>query len=75
MYECVSTSFIGERATASTLPFAIDDPSETASLSDIIVTLFNKGQIGKSRSKRESKKLPIAAPIISTNYPLKKEPR
>ena len=61
--------------TSSSLPFAIDDPSETAKLSDMIVTLYNKGQSGKTKSKKESNKLPIAVPIISTNYPLKKEQR
>lgn len=73
MFESVSTSFIGERITSCTLPFGINDPPQKASISDIVVLLYNKGQSGKS--KKENKKLPQAVPIISSNYSLKLEER
>ena len=76
IYEKVTNSFILERASASTMPFAIDDPTKVPSkncdLSDVIVELHNGGKFANLRSGAQyAKSMPLAA----LNYSLRKEER
>lgn len=75
IYEKVTNAFILERSSMSTLPFAIDDPSQTptkgSDLNELIVDLYNKG---KSASLRKET-TPRSLPLVATNYRLKAEER
>uniref|UniRef100_A0A1X7T665 Uncharacterized protein n=1 Tax=Amphimedon queenslandica TaxID=400682 RepID=A0A1X7T665_AMPQE len=76
VYERFSHSFVLERSTSSTLPFAIDDPprdhTKGADINEVIVDVFNKGKAGKC--KRGGKVL-LSMPLISTNYPISTDER
>ena len=65
IYERVTNAFILERAAASTLPFAVDDPAEESSkqcnIGDIIVDLNNGGRTG---SMRKGLTCAASAPLI-----------
>ena len=71
MYERVTNAFILERASVSTLPFAVDDPSaestKQSNLSDMIVDLYNGG---RSASMRKGVTKAVSMPIIVTNKSL-----
>ena len=49
--EGFTNEFVLEKASASTIPLAIDDPSETpyCNLNELIVDLYNQGQSGTMR--------------------------
>lgn len=70
-----TNTFIMERSSITTLPFAIDDPSSTPKkgrdLNEIVVDLFNKG---KSASMRRQC-IPKCLPLMATNYKLREEER
>lgn len=65
-----------QRASASTLPFGIDDPSNKpakgSDLSDMLVDFYNQGKQGSSG--RGSLK-PKSIPLVATNYKLRQEER
>lgn len=65
-----------QRASASTLPFGIDDPSEKPSkgsdLNDALVDLYNQG---KQASLRRGTLVPKSIPLVATNYKLRQEER
>ena len=69
VYEKFTNAFILERATVSTMPFAIDDPSQKPSkgsdINEVIVNIYNRGKIA---SMRRGSAFPISAPLIATNY-------
>ena len=60
----------------STMPFAIDDPSKRpakgSDINEVIVDIYNHGKTG---TLRKTSFLPLAAPIIATNYDLKDDDR
>lgn len=64
--ETCTATYIMERASVSTLPFCIDDPSEKPSkgcdLNDVVVELYNHG---KSGTMRKGSVLPISCPVIT----------
>lgn len=76
IYECFTNAFVMERASVSTLPFAIDDPSRKPSkgsdINEVVVDLYNHGKTG---NLRKGSVIPLSAPIISTNYELKDDDR
>ena len=76
VYEKFTNTFILERATVSTLPFAIDDPSQKptkgSDLNEIVVDLYNRGKIA---SMRRGSAIPMTVPVIATNYALSQEER
>lgn len=76
VYDTVSSAFVRERSTASTLPFAVDDPSQVASklreLSNLVVDLYNGGRSANMKKGSVSAK---SIPLISLNHPLQQEER
>lgn len=74
--ETFTNAYVIERASVSTLPFAIDDPANKpakgADLNEVVVDLYNHGQCG---TMRKGAVLPVSAPLIATNYPLKEDER
>ena len=76
IYEKFTNAFILERATVSTLPFAVDDPSQkpsrTSDINDVIVDIYNRRKIA---SMRRGATVPISAPLVATNYSLRHEER
>lgn len=75
-YEKVTNAFILERASASSLPFAIDDPSKVPTkqndLSEVVVDLYNGGRTASLRRGAAAAK---SLPLVALNYSLKKEER
>ena len=75
-YERITNAFILERASVSTLPFGVDDPSAITSkqcnLSDVIVDLYNGGRSG---SMRKGVTCAHSIPIIAINHSLPHEER
>ena len=71
IYERATNAFILERASASTLPFALDDPAEQSTkqcnLGDVIVDLHNGGRSG---NMRKGVTRAISAPLIAINHEL-----
>ena len=77
MYVKGSNAFMLERATISSLPFAIDDPPMTKSgssldVNDLIVDLYNGC---KTANLRRGSMVPHSIPIIATNFQLKPQQR
>lgn len=70
-YECVTNAFILERASVSTLPFAVDDPSAVLNkqynVSDVIVDLYNGG---RTASMRKGVTCATSLPIVAINHSL-----
>ena len=75
IYENFTNIFILQRSSASTLPFAIDNPASTPTkgkdLNEIVIDLFNKGKSASMRRECTPKSLPI----VASNYNLKPEER
>lgn len=69
MYERFTNAFVLERATSSTLTFAIDDPppstGRSSDINKLIVDIYNKG---KSGTCNKGSKVLLSMPLISTNY-------
>lgn len=68
MYEKFTSCFLMQRASISTLPFGIDDPSSKpakgSDLSEVLVELYNKGKQGSSgRSSVEPKSIPLVTTV------------
>lgn len=65
-----------ERASVSTLPFAIDDPApdkkKQCILEDIIVDLYNGGRVA---SMRKGVTIAESIPILALNHSLQQEER
>ena len=76
IYEKFTNAFIMERASVSTLPFAIDDPSQKptkgSELSDIVVDLYNHRKVA---SLQKGPVLPHSIPLVATIYELQQEER
>ena len=76
IYECFTNAFVMERASVSTMPFGIDDPSKKPSkgsdISEVVVDIYNHGKTG---TLRKTSHVPLAAPVIATNYELKNDDR
>ena len=76
IYEKVTNAYVLERASVSSLPFAIDDPTKVPSkgcdLSDVIVELHNGGKHANVRSGAQYAK---SIPIVAVNYNLRDEER
>ncbi len=68
--------YILERASVSTIPFAIDDPlekpSKASDLNELIADLYNRESSG---SMRRGSITPISSPLIATNYSVSKGER
>ena len=65
-----------ERASVSSMPFAIDDPTKVATkgcdLSDVIVELHNGGKFANVRSGAQYAK---CIPVVAVNYIVRQEDR
>ena len=76
IYERVTNAFILERASVSTLPFAVDDPSAMSNkqynLNDVIVDLYNGG---RSASMRKGVTCAASIPIVAINHSLSQDER
>ena len=77
MYVKGSNAFFLERASISTLPFAIDDPPMAKSgssldINDLIVDMYNGC---KTANLRKGSLKPFSIPIVATNYNLKQHQR
>ena len=76
IYKKFTNAFILERAATSTLPFAIDDPSEKpikgSDINDVVVDLYNRGKVA---SLRRGAVVPKSIPLVATNYKLRQEER
>ena len=76
IYENFTNSFVLERASVSTLPFGIDDPSRKpakgCNLNELVVDFYNRGVTG---TLRKGSVVPLSAPILATNYELSEEDR
>ena len=75
IYEQVTNTFVFERSSVGTLPFAINEPASKRSkgrdLNEVVVVLFNKGVIASMRKTTTPKSIPL----VATNYKLKSEPQ
>lgn len=70
-----TNAFFLERASLSSLPFAIDDPPKAAKggdLSDLVVDLFNGC---KTANLKAGSLQPLSTAIVATNFNLQKEER
>ena len=80
-YEKVTNTFVLERASVSTFPFAIDDPAKAPTklndISDVVVDLYNGGRtpslrrgavVAKSNSHCSSQLPPKAGRKVCCNY-------
>ena len=78
LYVKGSNAFFLERASASSLPFAIDDPPKQTSrntsvdVSDLIIDLYNGG---KTANLRKGALKPKSAPLVATNFDIKSDER
>ena len=76
IYEKVTNAFVLERASTSSMPFAIDDPTKVPNkgcdLSDVIFELHNGGKYANVRSGAQYAK---SLPIVAINYNLRDEER
>lgn len=75
-YSQGSRAFFLERASLSSIPFIVDDPTPEASrgseLGQLIVESYNGG---KTSNLRKGSSKPISSPLITTNYDLRNERR
>ena len=77
LYVKGSNAFFLERASLSSLPFAIDDPPKTTKsggcdISDLIVDLFNGC---KTANLKAGSLQPLSTAIVATNFDIRKEER
>lgn len=73
LYEKVTNAFVLERASTSSMPFAIDDPTKVPNKGcDVIVELHNGGKYANVRSGAQYAK---SLPIVAINYNLRDEER
>lgn len=74
--ESFTNAYVIERASVSTLPFAIDDaskkPSKGSDLNELVVDIYNQGRTG---TLRKGSVLPVSCPLITTNYKLSQDER
>lgn len=74
-----TNSFFHERASLSSLPFAIDDPpqntkgkSSSMDICDLVVDFFNGG---KTANLKGGSLKPLSTAIVATNFELRNEER
>ena len=66
MYEKVTNAFVFERASVSTIPFAVDNPSKQVTkqndLNDMVVDFYNGGKTASlQRGVVSAKSIPLLA--------------
>ena len=70
-----TNAFFLERASLSSLPFAIDDPpqsNKSCDLSDLVVDLYNGC---KTANLKAGSLRPLSTAIVATKFELRKEER